>query len=289
MNYNETINDRLKNYASATSEDEADALKEILQEIILNALADAHFFDRAAFHGGTSLRIIYGLRRFSEDLDFILKEPDSNFHWQPFFDAIVTRCELFGIYPELRDKSKVDNAVKKMFFKDNSIGKILDVNFHHHPGKKLMIKLEIDVEPPAGSDFETKFLAFPLDYAIDVQNIESNFANKLHAILCRKYEKGRDWYDFLWYLKQQITPNFTLLSNAANQQGPWAGQNINANPEWLLGALEQKINSTNWDKAMIDVKPFLRGPDRDTLKLWESAFFQEKRRSLAGYLKDKPL
>jgi len=284
MNYNDIINQRLQRYLPETVDDESDALKEILQEIILNALADSKFFDKAAFHGGTSLRIVYGLRRFSEDLDFILKQPDRDFYWQPFFDAIEKRCEMFGVHPELKDKSKVDNVVKKMFFKDNSIGKILNLNFHHHPEKKLMIKLEIDVEPPAGSIFETRFLDFPIDYAVDVQDLESNFANKLHAILCRKFEKGRDWYDLLWYATQKARPNLILLSNAINQQGPWAGEAIQVTSPWLIETLENKIQTVNWQRAAEDVVSFLRGPDRDTLELWSEEFFLNKIKIIQAYL-----
>ena len=108
--------------------------------------------------------------------------------------------------------------------KDNSIGKIIDLTFKHYANKKLIIKLEIDTNPPLGSDLEIKFLDFPLDYSIVAQNLSSNFAGKIHALLCRNYTKGRDWYDFSWYISRKVTLNFKLLTNALRQQGPWQGQ-----------------------------------------------------------------
>ncbi|MEN8218843.1 MAG: nucleotidyl transferase AbiEii/AbiGii toxin family protein [Pseudomonadota bacterium] len=145
------IHERLNAYSATTVEEEQDALKEILQEIILNALSEAHFFDEAFFHGGTCLRIVYNLQRFSEDLDFMLKRVDPDFRWQPYQKAIIEVCKQYGILPEIKDKGKAGTSIQKMFVKDNSIGKILDLSFKHHPDKKFTIKLEIDINPPAGS------------------------------------------------------------------------------------------------------------------------------------------
>lgn len=203
------IEQRLNEYEINTENQQENALKEIMQEIILSALAETNFFDIGIFYGGTSLRIFYGLERFSEDLDFLLKQPNPNFKWQPYLEAIKQKCIFYGIYPEVDDKSKMTDTIKKMFLKDNSIVKILNLSFKRtHRNRKIRIKLEIDTNPPAGSKIETKFLDFPLKSSIDVQDLPSNFANKSHALLCRKYEKGRDWYDFHWYVSKQVIPNF---------------------------------------------------------------------------------
>jgi len=274
------ISERLNSYSATTVEEEQDALKEILQEIILNGLYEAHFFDKAIFHGGTCLRIVYNLQRFSEDLDFMLKRVEPDFSWQPYQKAIIDVCKQYGILPEIKDKSKAGTSIQKMFIKDNSIGKILDLSFKHHPGKKFTIKLEIDINPPAGSTTEMKFLDFPIDFPIEIQDLSSNFASKSHALLCRSYLKGRDWYDFLWYIKKGVTPNFNLLSNAIAQQGPWAGQQIQVTPKWYLEKLESKIKSINWEAAKKDVSPFLKKSDKKTLALWSIEFFMEKLKKL---------
>ena len=111
-----------------------------------------------------------------------------------------------------------------MFLKDDSIGKMIDLSFVHHPGKKLTIKFEIDTNPPQGSNIDIKFLEFPLNCSIVAQDLSSSFAGKCHALLCREYIKGRDWYDFAWYVAKRISPNFEFLEHALYQQGPWANQ-----------------------------------------------------------------
>jgi predicted nucleotidyltransferase component of viral defense system len=283
------IHERLKAYSATTMEEEEDALKEILQEIILNALSEAHFFEEAFFHGGTCLRIVYNLQRFSEDLDFMLKRVDPDFRWQPYQKAIIDVCKQYGILPEIKDKSKAGISIQKMFVKDNSIGKILNLSFKHHPDKKFTIKLEIDINPPAGSTTEMTFLEFPIDFPIEIQDLSSNFASKSHALLCRSYLKGRDWYDFLWYVKKGVKPNFHLLTNAIDQQGPWAGQHIQVTPTWYIDNLESKIKSINWEAAKKDVFPFLKKPEKKTLAFWGIDFFMDKLEKLYFSLKESSI
>lgn len=270
------IDARLETYALNTIEDEEHALKEILQEIALYGLANANFFKEAIFHGGSALRILYGLPRFSEDLDFLLKNPNPEFNWEPYMDAISTTCKQYGVRSEIIDKNRVNNTVKKMFLKDNSIGKIINLSFVHYPAKKLAIKFEIDTNPPLGSNLELKFLEFPLDYSIVAQDLSSSFAGKCHALLCREYVKGRDWYDFAWYVAKKVVPNFIFLSNALYQQGPWARQENIVTPEWFIETLQKKINSIDWVKAASDVSSFLNIQDKKALDLWGNDFFTDK-------------
>jgi predicted nucleotidyltransferase component of viral defense system len=278
------IDARLEAYSPNTIEDEEHALKEILQEIALYGLANANFFDKAIFQGGSALRILYALPRFSEDLDFILKNPDPHFKWEPYMDAIITTCKQYGVHPEIIDKSRVNNTVKKMFLKDDSIGKIIDLSFAHHPGRKLAIKFEIDTNPPLGSDLEIKFLEFPLDYSIIAQDLSSSFAGKCHALLCREYIKGRDWYDFTWYVAKKVMPNFVFLANALYQQGPWANQKIIVTPAWFVDVMQQKIKSIDWNKAASDVSSFLNIQDKQALNLWGIDFFIDKLNKLKNVL-----
>lgn len=283
------IDARLETYSPNTIEDEEHALKEILQEIALYGLANANFFNTAIFQSGTALRILYRLPRFSEDLDFILKKPDPSFKWEPYMDAIISTCKQYGVHPEIIDKSRVNSTVKKMFLKDDSIGKIIDLSFVHHPGRKLAIKFEIDTNPPLGSDFEIKFVEFPLDYSIIAQDLSSSFAGKCHALLCREYIKGRDWYDFTWYVARRITPNLIFLGNAIDQQGPWANQKIIVTPKWFIEAMQNKIKSIDWNKAASDVAPFLNIQDKQTLSLWGINFFMDKLNKLENFLALTPI
>lgn len=270
------IDERLKAYTTNTIEEEEHALKEILQEVALYGLANANFFDEAIFHGGSALRILYGLPRFSEDLDFLLKSPNPNFKWEPYMDAIIATCKQYGVHPEVTDKSRVNNTVKKMFLKDDSIGKIINLSFVHHPGRKLTIKFEIDTNPPFGSNLDIKFLEFPLDYSIVAQDLSSSFAGKCHALLCREYIKGRDWYDFTWYVARKIVPNFVFLAHALDQQGPWANQKNTITLAWFVDSMQKKIKSIDWDKAASDVAPFLNAKDKKALSLWGVDFFMDK-------------
>ncbi len=271
------IRKRLDEYQVGNPLDEENALKEIMQEILLFALSRVNFFDIAAFQGGTSLRVIHQLPRFSEDIDFILKTPDPDFSWSKYWKAIVSTCNEFGIQPEALEPEKMDRAVKAAVLKDNSIARQLNLEFlNHQPSKKLKIKLEIDTNPPMGSGFDYSFLTFPVDYEICHQDLSSNFALKIHALLCRGYLKGRDWYDFSWYVTQGVKPNMSLLQNALVQYGSWQGEDLNVDHQWLIDELKKKIASIDWDKAADDVARFLRPVEQSSLSIWSERFFNSK-------------
>lgn len=273
----EIIQQRLATYRAANSLEEEQALKEILQEVALFALWRAEFFNVAAFQGGTSLRILRKLPRFSEDLDFILKEQDREFRWDRYLGPLVEGLQQFGLKSEVLDKSRMDQAIRKAILKDNSISQQLNLSFvHGSADQTLRIKLEIDVNPPAGSGFEYTYLDFPLDFEVCHQNLSSNFALKIHALLCRSFLKGRDWYDFVWYLKQPIQPNYPLLGAALNQAGPWKDQQLAVDRQWLQTELRSKIESIDWTAAAEDVSRFLNPLERESLRLWSSRFFSSK-------------
>lgn len=278
------VQKRLAKYQIKTIEQEENALKEIAQEIILYGLSVAGLFEEAMFQGGTALRILYQLPRFSEDMDFILNEPSPQFTWKKYINSIEETCKEYGIVPTITDRSKTDNVIKKLFIKDDSFGKILNLNFKKPMNKKILIKLEIDVNPPLGSTKKIQYLDFPLDYAVVTQGMSSSFASKSHALLCRSYAKGRDWYDFLWYITQGTIPNFNLLSNAINQMGPWQGQGLNVTPNWYLNELSKKINLIDWNQAKADVERFLNERERLQLKLWHAEFFQQKIKKLGNII-----
>jgi predicted nucleotidyltransferase component of viral defense system len=273
----ELIQQRLDSYKASNPVAEEQATKEILQELALYSLWRAGFFEVAAFQGGTSLRILHKLPRFSEDLDFILKEPDSKFEWGGYLDLLLKGLEEFGLQSEVLDKSQMAQNIKKALLKDNSVTNQLSLAFYQgHPDRKLNIKLEIDINPPAGSSFEYSYLDFPLDFEVCHQDLSSNFSLKIHALLCRPYLKGRDWYDFNWYVKHSIRPNLPLLQAALIQYGPWKGQEIEIDADWLNHTLLEKIAAIDWSEATQDVERFLSSAEKESLKLWSGRFFNNK-------------
>jgi len=273
----ELLQQRLNSYEASNPVEEEQATREIFQEVALYALWRADFFEVAAFQGGTSLRILYGLQRFSEDLDFILKAPDPGFQWSPYLEKLLTGLLEFGLHSEAIDKSRMDHDVKRALLKNNSVSNQLDLSFDRdHLNRKLKIKLEIDVNPPNGSGFDYSYLDFPLDFEVCHQDLTSNFSLKIHALLCRPYLKGRDWYDFNWYVKKRIHPNLPHLQAALYQHGPWQGQSMTVDQSWVKSALVEKVTAIDWNEATADVTRFLSTAEQQSLKLWSERFFLNK-------------
>jgi predicted nucleotidyltransferase component of viral defense system len=269
------LNMKLREYAPANAIEQENILQELLQHYVLASLARANFFTEAIFHGGTCLRIINGLNRFSEDLDFLLKRPNPAFRWHPYLEAIRKDCLQEGIDFEVQDKAEAESAVRKAFLKTDSIGKILtlDLPFERLSKRKFRIKLEIDTHPPEGSTFTTSYLSFPITIALTSQTLESSFALKLHPLLCRPYTKGRDWYDFIWYVTRRIVPNLDLLENALQQQGPWAGSKPQVSIQWVIENLKTRIKQIQWNVAIQDLQRFLPLKEQSALSLWNAEFF----------------
>jgi len=273
----ELLQQRLASYQAADGLAEEQALKEILQELVLYALWRNSFFEQAAFQGGTSLRILYGLPRFSEDMDFILIEPDDSFAWRSVAAGIEEVLLEFGVTIELTEPRQAQGAVRRTMVKDDSLAGLLQLGFRDGaPGRKLRVKLEIDTRPPLGSGWERHFPDFPADFLVVSQDLPSNFALKLHALLCRPYLKGRDWFDFLWYVRRGIAPNLSHLGNALEQYGPWAGQGIRLDWKWLKQTMTDKIDSVDWERAAVDVEPFVTQRDRYALELWGRELFLDR-------------
>lgn len=277
----EILKKRLEKYAIATAVQEEQALKEIVQEVALYCLGRAGFFARAAFHGGTSLRLLHGLPRFSEDLDFLLVRPDSSFDWTPYLNKLKEGLTQFGLKSQVLDRSRMDQAVRKALLKDDSVAAQLNLQFYRGRAQPaLRIKLEIDVNPPQGAWFTQTFLSFPQDFFVLHQDLPSNFALKLHALLCRTYVKGRDWYDFNWYVREGIAPNLDHLEAALRQIGPWKDQAIRIDRDWVIEALSEKITALDWEQTAQDVARFLGATERESLVHWSREFFLFRARQL---------
>lgn len=280
MNELISIQSRLSDYHCKSAREEDQALREILQDLILAALGRTGFFCKAAFHGGTHLRIFHGLKRFSEDLDFALKEGDADFAFSPYLDKVKAELASFGVKVEVVDKSKADSTVKKAFLKDDSIIRILNLKFMNNVGsrqtpRKLRIKLEVDSLPPAGATYESLSLSFPFPSSVTAFDLPSAFSGKTHALLCREYVKGRDWYDFIWYCGARVPLNHALLSAAIDQYGPWAGQHIRTSDTWARDELKKAISSLAWQKAREDVEPFIHETELASLQYFNAEYFMQ--------------
>jgi hypothetical protein len=282
----EVLADRVRQYQPGNALEQEHVLQEMMQQHILLSLSRSGFFKRALFHGGTCLRIFYRLARFSEDLDFMLRRPDWSFAWAPYVERIEQDFDAEGVRFEAVDRAVAGNPVKKVFLKTDSIGTLilLDLPYARNKKTKLRIKLEIDTNPPSGSAFETHFLAFPGPAAVTTQDLPSSFGTKAHALLCRGYAKGRDWYDFLWYVDRKISPNFPLLSNALAQVGPWAGRPPRVTPSWFVEHIRERIRDLDWKAVRDDVSRFLPQRDQEGLKVWNAAFFLYHADRMADYL-----
>lgn len=280
------IQGRLDSYHSQSVQEEESALREIAQEVVLAGLSRSGFFKHAAFQGGTCLRILYGLERFSEDLDFVLIKKESDFKLKAYLEGLNRELKAYGFDCRIKDKYDLSKTLQKEFIKDSSLVKLLNFK-HFKPGKEprdINIKLEIDTNPPAGSDFEIKFHDYPFAFEIITQDKPSLFASKSHALLCREYTKGRDWYDFLWYVSRGIKVNYGLLSAAIEQAGPWKGQNITVDKAWYIHEMKNKINQTDFTKASADIKRFLKPNESQSLELWHGTFFLDRLKKLSSAL-----
>jgi predicted nucleotidyltransferase component of viral defense system len=270
------IQSRLDKYNSKNKEDEINALKEITQEIALYALYKSGFFSEACFLGGTSLRILHGLDRFSEDLDFSLIKPNTKFKLDSFLNKATKEMLAYGYSVHIDEKDLSDKNIQSRFLKDDSIKNVLTFKYSQDLRSKIKIKIEVDTSPPLGAILKSEFVDFPLDFQVQSYDLPTLMAGKLHALFCRQFIKGRDWYDFLWYVSEGIRPNYQQLQNALNQQGPWKGKKIIANKDFLEIELDKKISEINWKEVAKDVRKFLRPQKIETLDLWSTDFFKSK-------------
>ncbi len=269
----------IQKYSPKNTQDYENALKEVIQEITLAALSRAKFFDKAAFYGGTALRIFYGLTRFSEDLDFTLLKPDPAFKLKPYFSAIQQTLESFGLEVTLEEVQKSQNRnTESAFLKANTQMHLIKVQAAHLarqlPSNKLMhVKFEVDVQAPSGFETEIKPLLPPITASVNVLKPSSLFAGKMHAVLFRNWKgriKGRDYYDLLWYLGQGIPVNLLYLEQKMNDSHPLERSGPLTRAQ-LLQLLAKKIDQVDWEKAKLDIVSFI--PDREEVSQWSREFF----------------
>jgi predicted nucleotidyltransferase component of viral defense system len=263
------VQQMLARYDCKKRADYEQALKEIVQEIILVGLWRAKFFEHAAFYGGTALRILHGLPRFSEDLDFSLDIPNPDFALDRYFQAIQLELESLAFTCTVSKKVKRQtNPVQSAFLKMNTLQGLLQIGVERssvreiHPEGLLKIKFEIDTDPPGGATTEALYITQPVPASIRTYVLPDSFAGKVHAALCREWGtrvKGRDWYDLLWFVNKQVPLHLQHLEARMRQSGALE-QDAQLTELELRDRLSRKVESLDLEKAIADVLPFISDP-----------------------------
>ena len=279
---NAAIESMLSQYKLETRDDYLQALREILQSIALLALWRAKFFESAAFYGGTALRILYKLDRFSEDMDFSLLAPDSSFNLNKYNQAILNELKAFRFEAEFMPHTKVKNsAVKSAFLKANTIESLLAIDAGDEiasripRNQKINIKIEIDTDPPPGFDIEMQPVLQPIPFQVKTYTLPDLFAGKMHAALYRKWKKnvkGRDWYDLVWYTGRYPELRLSHLEQRMRQSTDWSGPD-SLTPRSFLELYHSKVDDLDINQACKDVEVFLTDP-RAT-DVWSQDFFNK--------------
>ena len=271
---NEIYNQMLSAYDLTTTQQQRNAVFEVNQQVILAGLYHGGFFDVAAFYGGTCLRIFHGLQRFSEDMDFSLLAPSADFDFTQYFQPIIDEFAMVGREVEIKKKDKKNfGKVESAFLKDNT--DVYDVTFQTE--KSIKIKIEVDTQPPLQFSTEQKLLLLPESFMVRCFTPSSLFAGKMHALVYRQWKnrvKGRDWYDFEWYIRHGIPLDFSHLQERVLQ---FNGEDISKDA--FLIKLKERLATADINQVKADVMPFVRNPKE--LDIWSNDYFLQ----LAGMLR----
>lgn len=275
------FDEMLKNYDTTTMTNRKNALKEVIQEIVLCGLSRAGFFSDVAFYGGTALRIFHGLDRFSEDLDFSLTHTDNRFDLSEYLPILENEMHSFGLVIEVSEKQKstasdIQSAFVKantkqqlsFFFEDQNSSSI-------HPDEKIRIRFEVDTNPPDYAGFEHRYRLLPYPYEVQLYDRPSLLAGKIHAVLARSWKsrvKGRDLYDFVFYLQHNTPVNLRHLKARLIQTGHLKTSDT-FNIEDLRERLIEHFDQLDYENAKQDVIPFIK--DTRVLEIWSSNFFKD--------------
>jgi len=277
---NEAICQILATHEIRSLEDSLRALREVMQEIALLGLWRSKFFEKAAFYGGTALRVLYGIDRFSEDLDFSLLEKKEDFDLADYSDALKRELDSFGFAVEIESRAKpAGAAIQSAFLKADTRTQMITVEFDRGlvqqvpRNQVLKIKLEIDTDPPPGFSTETRYLLRPVPFAVRTFSLPDLFAGKMHAVLCREWKsrvKGRDWYDLVWFAAYHPELRISHLEQRMRQTGHWAAPTLLTAAEFC-NLLTRRIDRVDIDQIRREVEPFVK--DAASLALWSKEFF----------------
>ncbi|MBQ6517885.1 MAG: nucleotidyl transferase AbiEii/AbiGii toxin family protein [Anaerolineaceae bacterium] len=276
----EIIEQMLNQYHNGPDFGKKNQIKEVIQEIILCGLSRGGFFNHAAFYGGTALRIFHGLDRFSEDLDFSLTKPDPDFDFRSYLPAIENEVNAYGLHFHAEEHPKAnDSDIRSAFLKGNTKEHILlfyadeKLTASIHKDETIRIKFEVDINPPMHAGYEQKYRLMPIPYAVRLYDMPSLFAGKIHAVLFRAWRnrvKGRDLYDYIYYLSKNTPVNLHHLESRLHQTG-FLSETETLDIDKLKALLDKRFSDINYKEARNDVLPFIARPEK--LDLWSSEFF----------------
>ena len=261
----------MQGYTIQSNDDQNNALHEVMQQIALAGLYRGGFFNKAAFYGGTCLRIFHGLQRFSEDLDFSLLQPQDKFNLEEYFEPIKNEFKALGreVLISKKERKTLTN-VESAFLKDDTA--IYNLQFRTE--RNVKVKFEVDINPPLGFSTENKLLLLPFSFMPRCYILPDLFAGKMHAFLFRNWKnriKGRDWYDFEWYVRNNIPLNFGHLQQRVIQFGSIAKEDFTL--EYFKHLLKEKISKTNIEMVKADVGPFIKNPKE--MDIWSVDYFNQ--------------
>lgn len=256
----------LRQHDLSTVDSQRNATYEVMQQVVLSGLYRGGFFKEAAFYGGTCLRIFHNLGRYSEDMDFSLLEKNPDFHFEEYFPAIIEEAKLLGREITITKKDKKNfSKVESAFLKDNT-----DMyNLSFQTEKNLKIKIEVDKEPSVGFNTEQKLLMLPFSFQTRCMTLPSLYAGKLHALIFRSWKnriKGRDWYDFEWYVRHKVPLDFKHLQVRAKEFNA-----LELTKELFFEKLRERLATADIAMVKQDVEPFII--DKRELDIWSNEYF----------------
>lgn len=262
------FDDLVEQYHPITDDARESAQREVMQQIALAGLNRGGFFEHAAFYGGTCLRIFHGLNRFSEDMDFSLIEKDSNVHIENYFQPIVDEFRAIGMPVEIAKKDKkAFGRVESAFLKEDT--EAYDIKFQAR--KMLKVKIELDTNPPLQFSTEQRLLMQPYSFSVRIFTLPDLYAGKMHALVYRAWQrriKGRDWYDFEWYVRNGIALDFNHLQARIKE---FSGEDLNQ--DQFMEQLRNKLATSDIDNVKQDVLPYISHEQRRELDFWSNDYF----------------
>ncbi len=257
------------------------ALAETIQAIALLGLSRTDFFSQAAFYGGTALRLLYNLDRFSEDLDFSLLQPLKKFRLSSYLGSLRDEMESFGFSVEIGERQKnIETPIESAFIKANTRIHVIQAGVPKaiadriHRNAVCKVKLEVDIDPPPYADFNVNYIDYPVPFSIQAYSGPSLLAGKMDAVLSRGWQnrvKGRDWYDFAFLVRKKIPLLLPHLEARLRQKGFYK-EKAPLDEVRCINMIDRRIESVDFDAAKADVITFILRPK--DLDVWSNDYFR---------------
>lgn len=266
-----------------TSDARKNLLREILQEVILCHMKEAGLFEDMAFHGGTSLRLLHRIDRFSEDLDMSLLVANESYDIAAKMRDLEVSLLNSGFRLEFQNKSKPTKAIKVFYVNDSDIlnqfareiGNVI-------AGEKIKIKFELDVLPSDHQVFADSRVKSTFSVIVKSHDLTTCMGQKIHAVLCRSHFygmdiiKGRDLYDLEWYLEQGIIPNYNNLRECLIRGGPWEKQKLQIDRAWVVAEIHKSLQTKSFPMILEDLRPLVDSTIFESISArWNKSYYSQ--------------